>query len=65
MMRDLYWIMEKPGQNLSVWGNKNFDTEQEAVEYLRANIAYPTSDTKFSLVKTVSTYNTKFTIEKR
>jgi len=62
-MTELFWIMIK-GDQKNCWGNRSFTTEQEALEYLRANIVYPVSDTKFRLVETVAKYDMKFEIKK-
>jgi hypothetical protein len=62
-MTELYWILIKENQ-MSCWGNRSFTTEQEAVEYLRANIAYPASNVRFYLVEMIAKYSMKFEINK-
>jgi hypothetical protein len=64
-MTELFIIIKKPGENFILWGNKRFTTEAEAIEYLKANIAYPVSNLGIRIVQTVATYGMKFAIEKK
>jgi hypothetical protein len=64
-MTEVFIIIKKPGENWILWGNKRFATEAEAIEYLKANIAYPVSNLEIRIVQTIATYGMKFTIEKK
>jgi hypothetical protein len=64
-MTELFILLKKPGENWILWANKRFTTEVEAIEYLKANIAYPVSDIEIRVVQTVATYGMKFAIEKK